>query len=59
MAGRRSTPGLFELLQEADLSQFYNELRNYKESEDAYNRVLSLDPSNAHVLNNFSYYLSN
>ena len=28
MAGRRSTPGLFELLQEADLSQFYNELRN-------------------------------
>ena len=28
MASRRSTPGLFELLQEADLSQFYNELRN-------------------------------
>ncbi len=29
MAGRRSTPiGLFELLQEADLSQFYNELRS-------------------------------
>jgi activated CDC42 kinase 1 len=28
MAGRRSTPGLFELLQEADLSHYYNELRN-------------------------------
>lgn len=29
ISGRRSTmPGLFELLQEADLSQFYNELRS-------------------------------
>ena len=28
MAARRSTPGLFELLQEADLSQFYNDLRS-------------------------------
>ena len=29
MAARRSTPGLFELLQEADLSQFYNDLRSH------------------------------
>ena len=29
MTARRSTPGLFELLQEADLSQFYNDLRSH------------------------------
>ena len=28
MASRRSTPGLYDLLLEADLGQFYNELRS-------------------------------
>jgi tetratricopeptide (TPR) repeat protein len=47
------------------LAQFYssigdaqNELKNYNESDAAYDKSLELDPANVSVLNNYAYYLS-
>jgi len=47
------------------LSQFYanigdaeNQLKNHPASDKAYEKALELDPNNAYVLNNYSYYLS-
>ncbi len=40
------------------LGDTYNELENYEASYAAYDKVLSLNPVNATVLNNYSYYLS-
>lgn len=47
------------------LSQFYmyigdahNQLGNHKLSDEAYDKVLSIDPGNSYVLNNYAYYLS-
>ena len=40
------------------LGDTYNELKNYKKSDEAYEEVLKLDRNNDHVLNNYSYFLS-
>ncbi len=47
------------------LAQFYSsigdaqyQLKNYAESDAAYDKSLELDSANAYVLNNYSYYLS-
>ncbi len=42
----------------SSLGDTYNELRNYDASYTAYDNVLKLNPENAIVLNNYSYYLS-
>ena len=46
-------------------SQFYaslgdanHSLKNYKESDEAYDKALEIDPKNIYVLNNYAYYLS-
>jgi len=40
------------------LGDTYNELENFEASYSAYDKVLSLNPENTIVLNNYSYYLS-
>ncbi len=47
------------------LAQFYstigdaqNNLKNYKASDEAYEKALESDPDNIYVLNNYAYYLS-
>lgn len=40
------------------LGDSYQSLKDYTKSDAAYESVLVTDPSNAHVLNNYSYYLS-
>lgn len=40
------------------LGDGYQSLKDYPKSEAAYESVLVADPNNAHVLNNYSYYLS-
>lgn len=40
------------------LGDTYHELKNHEESDKYYEKALSLDPKNAFVLNNYSYYLS-
>lgn len=42
----------------AHLGDSYNNLSRYEDSYEAYEEVLSYDPNNAHVLNNYSYFLS-
>lgn len=42
----------------SSLGDAYNEEKEYHLSDDAYNKVLKLDPENSFVLNNYSYYLS-
>lgn len=42
----------------SSLGDTYNELGNYDASYNAYDNALSLNPSNAVVLNNYAYYLS-
>ena len=36
----------------------YNEVKEHTKSDSCYQEALKLDPNNANVLNNFSYYLS-
>ncbi len=36
----------------------YNVLKNYSASDEAYEKILELDPNNLQTLNNYSYYLS-
>lgn len=40
------------------LGDTYHELKQYHQSEEAYEAVLEIDPDNDHVLNNYSYFLS-
>ena len=40
------------------LGDGYQSLKDYPKSDAAYESVLAADPNNAHVLNNYSYYLS-
>lgn len=42
----------------AGLGDSYHSLNNDAESDAAYEKALLLDPANAYVLNNYSYYLS-
>jgi len=36
----------------------YNQVKDFQLSDEAFNKVLKLDPENSFVLNNYSYYLS-
>jgi tetratricopeptide (TPR) repeat protein len=40
------------------LGDAYNQLEDNKNSDEAYEKVLQLDPDNDYVLNNYAYYLS-
>lgn len=42
----------------AQLGDSYNGLEEYSKSDEAYEAALAYDPNNAHVLNNYSYFLS-
>ena len=42
----------------SNLGDVYNELKQYKESDDNFEKALALNSRNAYVLNNYSYYLS-
>jgi tetratricopeptide (TPR) repeat protein len=42
----------------AQLGDAYHATKDYKKSDAAYDAVLKLDDKNAHVLNNYSYFLS-
>lgn len=40
------------------LGDAYNRLKNYKLSDENYEKALKIDPENSYVLNNYAYYLS-
>lgn len=42
----------------SNLGDVYNDLKNYKESDASFDKALEINPDNAYVLNNYSYYLS-
>lgn len=42
----------------ANQGDAYHSLNKHTESDEAYDKALKLDPDNAYVLNNYSYYLS-
>ena len=42
----------------SNLGDTYNKVKNYKASDESYEKALELDPQNVYVLNNYSYYLS-
>jgi len=42
----------------SNLGDNYNALKNYPESDKYFEKALEIDPRNANVLNNYSYYLS-
>lgn len=42
----------------ANLGDAYNSISSYEASDSAYEAVLEYEPNNAHVLNNYSYFLS-
>lgn len=42
----------------ANQGDAYHSLNKHAESDEAYDKALKLDPENAYVLNNYSYYLS-
>lgn len=42
----------------ANQGDAYHSLNKHTESDEAYEKALKLDPENAYVLNNYSYYLS-
>jgi tetratricopeptide (TPR) repeat protein len=48
----------FRSLFNAQLGDTYNNLKNYKKSDECYEAALAFDPNNDHVLNNYSYFLS-
>lgn len=58
--GKKVASGNEELLAlfNAQLGDAYNNTRNYKKSDEAYEAALAFDPDNDHVLNNYSYFLS-
>lgn len=42
----------------SSLGDSYNKLKKFKESDQAYEKALELNPDNPYVLNNYAYYLS-
>src|SRR5690606_32822346 len=42
----------------SNLGDVYNDLKKYKESDANFDKSLEINPDNAYVLNNYSYYLS-
>lgn len=40
------------------LGDCYNNLKDYKKSDEAYEKTINLDPENANIMNNWAYYLS-
>lgn len=42
----------------AQLGDIYNDAKDYLKSDEAYEAVLAVNPQDAHVLNNFAYFLS-
>jgi len=42
----------------SNLGDVYNKMKKYKESDESYDKALELNPKDAIVLNNYSYYLS-
>ncbi|REJ82851.1 MAG: tetratricopeptide repeat protein [Bacteroidetes bacterium] len=42
----------------ASLGDGYQELKDFKKSEENYEKALEINPNNANVLNNYAYYLS-
>lgn len=42
----------------ANMGDAYHSLKQHEQSDSAYEKSLRLDPENAYVLNNYSYYLS-
>ena len=58
--GRRLAAGNVEQQSQFDsqLGDAYQELKEYAKSDAAYDAVLTTDPNNYGVLNNYSYYLS-
>jgi tetratricopeptide (TPR) repeat protein len=42
----------------SNLGDAYNNLKKFEESDKYYDKALVIDPNNAYVLNNYSYYLS-
>lgn len=42
----------------ANLGDAQNKLKNFKESDTAYEKALEIDSKNTYILNNYSYYLS-
>src|SRR5690606_7922703 len=58
--GKKLTAGVPELETQFNLQlgDAYNSLKQYEKSNKAYEAVLETDPSNVHVLNNYSYFLS-
>ncbi len=42
----------------SSLANSLNSLKKFKESDEAFEKALQLDPSNAYTLNNYAYYLS-
>jgi tetratricopeptide (TPR) repeat protein len=42
----------------ASLGDSYHAIKKFKDSDEAYNQVLLLDPNNYYVLNNYAYYLA-
>lgn len=58
--GAEITQGNDDLLSEfySNLGDAYNELKNYKASDSAYEKALTIKPDNDGVLNNYAYFLS-
>jgi tetratricopeptide (TPR) repeat protein len=58
--GKKLTGGNDELRSyfNAQLGDTYNNLKEYKKSDESYEAALAFDPNNDHVLNNYSYFLS-
>jgi tetratricopeptide (TPR) repeat protein len=42
----------------SSLGDAYNEVKNYKKSDEAYEHALAIDENNVPVLNNYAYFLS-
>jgi tetratricopeptide (TPR) repeat protein len=42
----------------ATLGDSYNVLKQYKQSDEAYEKALEINPGNSYTLNNYAYYLS-
>jgi tetratricopeptide (TPR) repeat protein len=57
---KKLSPGNNQLLGDVNgmLGDIYNATHQYEKSDQAYEDALAIDPSNAYVLNNYSYFLS-
>ncbi|HEV7229832.1 MAG TPA: tetratricopeptide repeat protein [Bacteroidia bacterium] len=43
---------------QANLGDAYYKIKDFKKSDESYDKALAVDPDNSYVLNNYSYYLS-